>query len=243
MVNHVNKSGRSGIWVPFHSPSCPNEIDDPHQNKPYIVKPTFNQLMTAIALFVFAVFWLGITITIGYANFETFSFFSGLFFSLFILAGVGILSGAVYAFLGSLNPKPTVVCSQSQIYPGSEFEISWTFAGKIGRIRSIKLSLTGNEIVTYRAGTDTRTETKAFFEQTLFESTDLTTFAEGFAVTKVPVNSMHTFQSSNNRVQWLVKLEGDIPFWPNLAETFEIKVYPPSIGPNLSASTLEEAVS
>jgi len=242
MIKRVNKTNRSGILAPFHSPSCPNEIDDPHDNKPYIVKPTFNQLTTAIALFVFAVFWLGITSTVGYANFESFSFFSGLFFSLFILAGVGILSGAVYAFLGSLNPKPTVVCSQSQIYPGSEFEISWTFAGKIGRIRSIKLSLTGNETVTYRAGTNKRTETKAFFEQTLFESIDPITFAEGFAVTKVPVESMHTFQSSNNRVQWLVKLEGEIPYWPNLSETFEIQVYPPPINPNRSAPALEEAI-
>jgi len=227
--------------VPFHSPSCPNEIDDPHDNKPYMVKPTTNQLTTAIILFVVALFWIGITSVIGFANLKTFTFFSGLFFSLFFLAGVGLMAGAVYAFLGSLNPKATVVCSQSQIYPGSEFEISWTFAGKTGRIRSIKLSLTGNETVTYRAGTDTRTETKAFLQQILFESTDPTTFAEGFALTKVPIASMHTFQSSNNRVQWLVKLEGDIPYWPNLDETFEIQVYPPPIGASALDPVLAEA--
>lgn len=224
----------SPVTSAFHSPTCPNEVDDPHNNQPYMVKPTSNQLTTAIALFCIAVVWLGITGIVGFANFRTFSFISGIFFTIFALAGIGMLAGAIYSYLGSLNPKPTVVCSQSQIYPGSEFEISWTFASNAGSvssgsIRSIKLSLIGNETVTYRAGTDTRTELKAFIEQTLFESSDPTTFAEGFALTKIPADSMHTFQSTNNRVQWLVKMEGDIPYWPNISETFEIQVYPPPV--------------
>jgi len=224
----------SPVTSAFHSPTCPNEVDDPHKNQPYMVKPTSNQLTTAIALFCIAVVWLSITGMVGFANFRIFSFLSGIFFTVFALAGIGMLAGAIYSYLGSLNPKPTVVCSQSQIYPGSEFEISWTFASNAGRvssgsIRSIKLSLIGNETVTYRAGTDTRTETKAFLEQPLFESSDPTTFAEGFALTKIPADSMHTFQSTNNRVQWLVKMEGDIPHWPNISETFEIQVYPPPV--------------
>jgi hypothetical protein len=230
----------------FHSDTCPNEDGDPHNNQPYMVKPTTNQLTNAIGLFIVGVFWNGIVTIVGYGflwGARGFEWIPALFLGVFLLVGVGFFCGAIYCLLASFNPKPTVVCSQSQIYPGSEFEISWTFAGNTGRIKALKLSLSCSEIVTYRAGTDTRTETKVVSEDTLFESSDPSTFAEGFALTKIPSTSMHTFKSSNNQVKWLVKLEGDIPMWPNLSETFEIQVYPPPVDSLEAGRSVNEVIS
>lgn len=230
----------------FHSDTCPNEIDDPHNNQPYMVKPTTNQLNNAIRLFIFGTIWNGIVAASAYGiifDAGGFDWLPALFTGGFLLAGIGIFCGAIYCLLASFNPKPTVVCSQSQIYPGSEFEISWTFAGNTGRIKSLKLSLTCSETVTYRAGTDTRTETKVLSEDILFESNDPSTFAEGFALTKLPITSMHTFKSPNNEVKWTVKLEGDIPMWPNLSEVFDIKVYPTQIANFASPQAAEEVLS
>jgi hypothetical protein len=230
----------------FHSETCPNEIDDPHNNQPYMVKPTTNQLNNAIGLFIFGTIWNGFVVIFGYGvvfKAGGFNWLPALFTGGFLLAGIGIFCGAIYCLLASFNPKPTVVCSQSQIYPGSEFEISWTFAGNTGRIKSLKLSLTCSETVTYRAGTDTRTETKVLSEDMLFESSDPNTFAEGFALTKLPYTSMHTFKSPNNEVKWTVKLEGDIPMWPNLSEVFDIKVYPPPIADSASTKANEEVLA
>jgi hypothetical protein len=230
----------------FHSNTCPNEIDDPHNNQPYMVKPTTNQRTNAIGLFIFGTIWNGFVVIFGYGvvfKAGGFNWLPALFTGGFLLAGIGIFCGAIYCLLASFNPKPTVVCSQSQIYPGSEFEISWTFAGNTGRIKSLKLSLTCSETVTYRAGTDTRTETKLLSEDILFESSDPSTFAEGFALTMLPLSSMHTFKSPNNEVKWTVKLEGDIPMWPNLSEIFDIKVYPPQIANSALPQTAKEVLS
>ncbi len=230
----------------FHSDTSPNEIDDPYNNQPYMVKPTTNQLTNAICLFIFGTIWNCLVAIFGYGvvfKAGGFNWLPALFTGGFFLVGIGIFCGAIYCLLASFNPKPTVVCSQSQIYPGSEFEISWTFAGNTGRIKSLKLSLTCSETVTYRAGTDTRTETKVISEDILFESSDPSTFAEGFALTKIPITSMHTFKSPNNEIKWTVKLEGDIPMWPNLNEVFDIKVYPPQIANLASSQAAEEVLS
>jgi hypothetical protein len=243
----LSLAGTQGFGsLAFHSDTCPNEIDDPHNNQPYMIKPTTNQLTNAIGLFIFSMIWNGIVAAFAYGvvfDAGGFKWLPALFTFGFFLLGAGIFCGAIYCLLASFNPKPTVVCSQSQIYPGSEFEISWTFAGNTGRIKSLKLSLTCSETVTYRAGTDTRTETKVLSEDILFESTDPSTFAEGFALTKLPINSMHTFKSPNNEVKWTVKLEGDIPMWPNLSEIFDIKVYPPQIPDSTSSQAAEEVLS
>ena len=39
---------------------------------------------------------------------------------------------------------------------------------------------------------------------------------------------MPTFDAPNNDIEWCLKLRGDIPFWPDVAEEFPITVYPPT---------------
>ncbi len=69
----------------------------------------------------------------------------------------------VYCFSRLFNPKPTVVCSDQYIYPGSEIEFSWMFQGSTARISRLRLIFEGTESVSYRQGTSTRTDSSVFF--------------------------------------------------------------------------------
>ncbi len=57
----------------------------------------------------------------------------------------------VYTFLGLFNPKPTVVCSDQYIYPGSEIELAGCFKDQPTHLSSA-FDLRGNRIGSYRQG-------------------------------------------------------------------------------------------
>ena len=41
-----------------------------------------------------------------------------------------------------------------------------------------------------------------------------------------PADTMHSFAGENNKIVWSIKVEGEIPIWPDVNEEFEIKVLP-----------------
>ncbi len=92
-----------------------------------------------------------------------------LFMTPFVLVGIGTMIAVVYLFLGLFNPKPTVVCSDQYIYPGSEIEFSWMFQGSTARISRLRLIFEGTESVSYRQGTSTRTDSSVFFRKCLID--------------------------------------------------------------------------
>ena len=49
----------------------------------------------------------------------------------------------------------------------------------------------------------------------------------GNATLAIPEHTMPTFESDNNKIFWQLKVHGDIPFWPDVNEKFELTVYPP----------------
>ena len=42
----------------------------------------------------------------------------------------------------------------------------------------------------------------------------------------IPADSMHSFEASNNKIIWAVKLHGDIAKWPDVNLEFPITVLP-----------------
>ena len=45
-----------------------------------------------------------------------------------------------------------------------------------------------------------------------------------------PAEAMHSFSGGNNRIVWTLHVKGDIPFWPDVSEEFEIEVQPRGVG-------------
>ncbi len=127
----------------FISECCPQEIDDVHGDKPFILTSTTHRVGAFLGILFFALIWNGVTYAILFAvlSEDKLEWFAVVFLTPFVLIGLGVIVALVYSLLKIFNPKPAVVCSNSLLYPGSEFELSWTFSGRSSSLKAVKLSL------------------------------------------------------------------------------------------------------
>lgn len=204
---------------------CPVESEG--ADGPLVIEPEVSRVVVAVVVALFGLLFSGIAGVILVANFDinrwTHSFCPGVFF----LFGLAIDGLAAYFILKCFNPQPVVALSQRDVYPGSEFEVSWMFRGRVQSIRHLKVKLVGKEKVSYKQGTSTRTEESLFFEKTLIDTDDPGLIASGFELVELPANTMHSFKSSNNEIQWSVQVHGEIARWPDLDDVFPIRVITP----------------
>lgn len=215
----------------YESEYCPTESTDLHNDQPFVMKTPSSPLGVFLGVCFVAAIWNGITNAILYAIIHEgkSGWFPLLFMIPFELIGFLLIGIGFYNFLKLFNPRPTLVCSNSLLYPGSEFELSWTFSGRSKSLQDLRVVLIGIESATYRHGTSTRTETNEFHRQELFHTTDPSQIAEGFTLAKIPDDLMYTFNGSRNQVQWYTELKAEIKRWPDVSERFEITIYPPKL--------------
>lgn len=198
---------------------------------PVTLKPDSSHFVGMIVLGIFGVVWNGIVAIPVFQRFDDwmnlqFKGFEDLFLIPFILVGIGILAAAIYQFLASLNPKPTLILSRQLIPLGGTAQIQWEFTRGTGAIRQLTLSLTGVEQAKYRRGTNTYTDTETFHSEILFDTTDPLEIQHGQTQVSIPTASMHSFQGDNNQITWNLLLKGDIPHWPDINTKFPIRVVP-----------------
>lgn len=205
--------------------TCPIESGEP--DEPLVIQAADSRVAAAIAMWIFSLIWNGVIgLVFLFANIGP-GFFPMLFSTVFGLIGIAILVFAIYCTMQIFNPRPILICSQRDIYPGSEFELSWVFRGNSKKIQSMSIVLEGIESVTYRQGTSTRTETVIFLEKKVMESSVCTTIQQGFELISLPVTTMHSFKSSNNAFTWQIRVFGKIALWPDINDRFEIIVLTP----------------
>jgi hypothetical protein len=210
------------------SASVPHETGE--TNEPLVIQPKAGRWGALLGVLFICCFWNGI---ISVFLFSTFNDKNGpqifllLFLTPFILIGLGLIAAVGYTFLGLFNPKPVLVCSDRWLYAGSEFELSWMMKGNVSRIKKLTVYLEGMETVSYRQGTSTRTESNLFYSQPIAEVTSADQIAESYHAVKIPEDTMHTFDTTSNKVLWQVRFAGEIPWWPDVSDTFEITVLPP----------------
>lgn len=223
----------------FESGYCPVEELDPHNDQPFVMKAGSTPMGAFLGIAFLALVWNGIVFGILalMLSDKTPELFPILFLSFFGLIGLGLIGGAFYSFLKLFNPRATLVCSNSLLYPGSEFELSWTFSRRSNAMHDLRIFLIGIESASYRQGTSTRTETNEFCRKELFHTSEADQIAEGFTLAKIPEDLMYTFTGSNNKVQWYTELVAEIRRWPDVRDRFEIKIYPP----RLDGAVAEEA--
>jgi hypothetical protein len=90
--------------------------------------------------------------------------------------------------------------------------------------------LTCEEAVTYRQGTNTRTETRQVFRQDLFHRENFVIqgglpFETEF-VLSLPVGVMHSFKAEHNEINWSLVVEGEVAGWPDYKRSFPLIVRP-----------------
>lgn len=203
----------------------------PEPTGPLTLKSKNTPLKMLLALLFFALFWNGIVsiflmeVIEGWRKGDA-DWFLTLFFIPFGLVGIGLIGGVFYSLLGMFNPKAVLTIEESVIPLGSNVQLLWQIDGNAGRFNKLKLSLIGQESVTYRRGTNTVTDKTTFHNQTLFESFDSAEMTGGTIDFVIPLNTMHTWEANNNKIFWQLIIEGDIPNWPDMKSEFDIKIVP-----------------
>jgi hypothetical protein len=58
------------------------------------------------------------------------------------------------------------------------------------------------------------------------EANDSNRIERGMATVSIPRNTMHSFNADDNKIIWSLKVTGEIAFFPDVEETFDILVRP-----------------
>lgn len=195
---------------------------------PQKLKPVQSRWAAAIGVGLITLFWDGIV-----SVFVVVLFFGGqfnwcfmAFLVPFILIGLLLIVASVHQALALFNPKVEVALSNGAIPLGQSMDVAWQLTGRTNRLKKLTVKVIGTEKVTYTRGTRTHSEDSNFFESVLFEESNPAEFEFGTREFQVPESSMHSFRGNKNQVLWKIVIHGDIPYWPNMDDSFEFYVKP-----------------
>ncbi len=189
---------------------------------------------TAFGLFfvvLFGVIWNGIVsvflleVADGWMKGNP-DWFLTLFLIPFVLVGIGTILAFFYILLSLFNPKPRLFVSDATVALGESFKMNWKFKGSPSSIRRLQIQLVGTEWAQYRQGTNTHTDTNEFYCVDLFDTEQPMEMTEGELEVTLPKTTMHSFNASNNKIKWSLRVKGDIPMWPDVNQSFDFTVLP-----------------
>lgn len=193
-----------------------------------VLEPAMSPARRLIIMTVFMVFWNGIVSVFvgvllrewGRGNIE---WVLALFLTPFVLIGLLLLFGTVHGFLALFNPRPRLTIGSRQLELGDTSDLDWVFSGATRRIKKLRIYLEGREEATYTRGTDTSTDKNVF---ATIEIASKPNAEPGRAMVQVPRDTMHSFTSNHNKVVWEIHVKGEIGYWSDVDEAFEIEVLP-----------------
>ncbi len=193
---------------------------------PQKLKPTESRFTTFIVMLIVAIFWNGLS-WFGFINtIMNGEWFATLFLLLFVGVGAVLFFTAIYKLLQCFNPVVEVALSNGAVVPGETVDIAWETTGRVERIRNLRLSIIGEEVVTYVRGTTTSTDRKVFQRIEIAEVSDAESKRFGSASVTIPSGTIHSFWALNNKIQWSIEVHGDIGFWPDIHETMLFAIKP-----------------
>jgi hypothetical protein len=208
---------------------------------PRVLKSSSSRIGGVIAIGIFAAIWNGV-IFFGFirasgffrrGHGDFFDWFGLLFMIPFVLVGLGLIGMLVYQILGLFNPKVELTLTPGAPQLGDKISAAWRLSGRTQVLRGLKIFVEAREEATYRRGTSTYTDRKPFLKLELYSSASSMEPETGHASVALPVESVPTWKSDNNRIVWAIHVTGEIPRWPDLKEEFVIEVRAPQ--PKVSA--------
>lgn len=152
--------------------------------------------------------------------------FLGVFLIPFVLIGLFLMGLFLMQLLALANPRPTLRLSPGTLRAGGRFRVQWSFTGAVARMHRLRISLVGRESATYRRGTNTTTDRSVFTKFPVLDTTDRGTMRSGEVELVLPPDSVATFDASNNKLQYVLAVEGEIARWPDVDDKFQMHVLP-----------------
>ncbi|RME94613.1 MAG: DUF3592 domain-containing protein [Verrucomicrobia bacterium] len=199
--------------------------------EPGELKPASGPVKSFVVMLLVAGFWNGLVSVFVFQAVQEWArgrrpWMLTLFLVPFVLVGLGLIGGVFYTFLKLFNPRVHLRVSNVRPRLGETVRIRWRLVGRAGRVRRLRLALEGVEEATYRRGTQSYTDRETFFEQTLVEATAPAEIREGEASLTLPRDLVPSLDTGNNKILWNLKVQGDIPRWPDIDLAFPITVRP-----------------
>jgi hypothetical protein len=203
----------------------------PASDGPVTLKANSSPVGRVFATLFATLFWNGIVsvfvVSIGReilnGGVGFFSVFMGLFMVPFVLIGIGIFIAFIAQVLALFNGRAAVTLSKGALRPGESVDIGWKLGGGLFQPQNIRVFVEAREEATYRRGTDTVTDRSVFFRHTLYESASGPASSARLAL---PETAMHSFESSNNKIVWVLTVHGEIRWWPDVKEEYKLLVKP-----------------
>ena len=141
----------------------------------------------------------------------------------FVLVGLAVAAAVGYHFLAFFTPRPEVALS-SALSLGGSAALEWRFRGRVEMLKRLRIALVGKEWVSHSG------QKGSSIDSHVFRRVELLDLAappdQGFLSVTVPAGTMHSFAGENNKIVWSIKVEGEIPIWPDLDQDFVIEVLP-----------------
>jgi hypothetical protein len=186
-----------------------------------------------VAMVIVSLFWNGIVSIfvrelVGEWQRGQAPVFGTLFLTPFVAAGVFLIAKAGQQMFMMVNPRAQVTLTPGTLVAGETATVAWTLTGKVERISALTVTLEGREQATYVRGTDRRTDTAVFARIPVGPAREMGRARQGMGRVEVPAGVMHSFVSSNNRIEWVVRVHGQIDRWPDLDEEYPVTVLPRS---------------
>ena len=155
-----------------------------------------------------------------------FSWFLAIFLTPFVIIGLGLIAGFLHQLGAFFNPRPVLHLDSGQPRLGTTMTLRWEIPSGAGRLKSLKILLRGEEVATYRRGTNSVTERSTFHEAEILSTEMVEMMRTGRGSTRLPAESVPSWKSSNNRIEWTISVEGSIALWPDISDTHPIEVLP-----------------
>lgn len=195
-----------------------------------VLESTISPRQTLVSSLVFVILWYLILGAVGWGFLhEGLGWDNAIpagIIAIMLLAGLFGVAGVVKGFLGLWNPRVRLRMDPGVLRLGGQVAFSWELDGDVARLQSLKIYLQGKESATYRRGTDTSTDHSIFDKIIVAEATTVTDMRAGQVQFAMPEFTMHTLDLPNNKVSWVVRVEGSIAKWPDVEEEFPVMVLP-----------------
>jgi len=206
------------------------DLDRDNPNQAIEFQPGGKRLAGFFVALGIALFWNGIVSVFVWQVVQSFrsgspEWFLTIFMIPFVVIGLLIIIAVFYTFFALFTPKPVVTVSPGSPKLGEEIRVSWRLRGSSGRLKNLRLTLSGHEKATYRQGTNTRTDSKTFYRREIAivdrQGIDL---IQGEGRITLPLDLCPSLKLGNNEIEWSIKVEGEIPFSPDLQDRYVITV-------------------
>jgi hypothetical protein len=196
------------------------------ENGQVVLKPKSTRVGKFIALTVFALIWNGFVGSFVVVSWGSTPWFVMIFLGIFQLIGIGIIGAAVHSLLAIFNPMVEITLEGADLEPGEAEPIAWQVVGNPARLQNLKISLIGQEEATYQRGTNSVTERHEFFCLTILSTEDPSQIGHGSQEISLPAGAMHSFSANKNKIVYMLKVESDIPRWPDICDEYDLNVTP-----------------